>query len=147
MGTIGDRFGDLAVLLRADGEAAPPGGAGSEPAGGHGSCGGPDADRGGVGPGGTLEPAGEAESEEGLEAAPSLEALITQTIMELNRAEPSDKVPDLDLDFMALDLSGLPLWALVAEVERFLGRKFTDEQVETWGSPRDILRAGQDSGG
>lgn len=163
MGTIGDRFGDLAALFGADGEAASESGASPESTLDHRSPGDPDAGPGEVGTDGGVGtdlaasadsgPARAATSVDGsglaeeTEAAPTLEAILTQTITELNRTGLSDQGPDLDLDFTALDLSGLPLWALVAEVERFLGRKFTDEQVGTWGSPRDILRSAEESGG
>lgn len=162
MGTIGDRFGDLAALFGAEGEAASPSGANPEPAAGEGSptglngiLGGSGADAEGSAVGGTGVGGADAggpgvgdsdtlDAQEDAPAAPTLESVIADTIVELNRTEAANQGPDLDLDFTALDLSGLPLWALVAEVERFLGRKFTDEQVETWESPRDILRAAED---
>ncbi len=174
MGTIGDRFGDLAALLGAEGEAAP-GSAGAGSGASRAGSGASGASRAGSGGGGSasssqsvldplagerdvlgqagvLESAGVLEPSDVLGQAdaleptsePTLESTIAATIAELNRVEISDL--DFDNDFTSLDLSGLPLWALVAEVERFLGRKFTDDEVGSWDTPRDILRAAESNG-
>ena len=150
MGTIGDRFGDLAALFGAEGEAAPEDAVSPIPNLGEGGAGdvlvsATKAPTDAVGSADVVDP-GELSGAE-TSVAPTLESVIATTITELNRADQtaSDAALDWDLNFQALDLSGLPLWALVAEVERFLGRKFSDDQVETWESPRDMLQAAEGS--
>lgn len=48
---------------------------------------------------------------------------------------------DFDAPLAELDLVGLPMWALVAELERQSRLSFDDEAVNGWGTLRDIASA------
>lgn len=131
MGTIGDQFADLAALLGGDGEApseAPPYA--------------PEIQDGTSPPatssGGTSHPP------QGEEQAPTFQSVLIATICDLNGMSAGDV--DLDADLAEdLDIQGLPLWALVAELERFAGVAFADSVVRAWKTPRDVLAAGSSS--
>lgn len=128
MSTIGDRFADLAALLGDEGEASlaaqpsspldPTEQAGSRSDGDH--------------------QHGEQTEAEGTAEPATFEQALISTICDLNGM--SEKDFDLDASLAVdLDMQGLPLWALVAELERFAGATFPDPVVHAWRTPRDIV--------
>ena len=150
MSSIGYQFGDLAALFGGEGEAPPDSAApesgndevegpqGQAPAG-DGLRGGADAADGGL-PGEVGVADGHFAGSDAASAGATFESTLIATICELNGMSGDDF--DLDADLTTdLDMQGLPLWALVAELERFAGAKFPDPVVEAWQTPRDILDA------
>ena len=73
---------------------------------------------------------------------PTAQSVVLGTIAELTGL--SESTIELDDSLVTLDITGLPLWAVVAELERFTGEKFPDSQVEAWETPRDLVRAATD---
>lgn len=73
-------------------------------------------------------------------STPEVEQALREIIAELNHSEAQSL--DLDADLTEeLEITGLALWAVVAEVERRSGRVFLDDEVRTWRTPREILDA------
>lgn len=128
MGTIGDQFGDLAALFGGEGEASPK----TQPAA----------------PSQRVDGSIDANSEsqvskdQGVSGeGESFQSVLIATICDLN----GQSAEDFDLDAHLaedLDIQGLPLWALAAELERHLGTTFPDPVVRAWKTPRDVLSAG-----
>ncbi|WP_099332744.1 acyl carrier protein [Actinomyces minihominis] len=124
MSTIGDQFGALAALFGGDGEASPS----SAP------------QQVEVVEDESVEA---AEGESSVSGEATFASTLIATICELNGMSAEDFDFDASLAD-ELDIQGLPLWALVAELERFAGAKFPDPVVEAWRTPRDILSSEQD---
>ena len=127
MGTLGDRVGvDLMALFGSEEDQDQP-----------------DTDASNLPDGDTettraLDPALE-DSSEG-DAVPTLEQILRDLIADLNGIDPDEinmRAP-LDGD---LDITGLALWAVVAEMERVASKKFADTEVALWRTPTDILNA------
>lgn len=144
MGTIGDQFADLAALFGGEGEAPPKTSSTSsddfsEPSQANGRESGEtlahDA--------GVVAGRDDAPGTEG-EGGDDFQSVLIATICELNGMSDADFDLDADLE-RDLDMQGLPLWALVAELERFAGATFADPVVRAWKTPRDILTAGPSS--
>ena len=171
MSSIGDQFGDLAALFGGEGEAPSDGATpthekgsddqdvlgsgnvagGQPPAHGQGrSQPATSADQGhsqqtstAGGLASLSTPSGLSANSGAAVADPTFESTLMATICDLNGMSSDDF--DLDASLTTdLDIQGLPLWALVAELERFAGAKFPDPVVEAWQTPRDILDAPRD---
>lgn len=75
----------------------------------------------------------------------SEDAVIALIAAEAGRAEdfvgPGDT---LDED---LELTGLALWSVIAQVERELSVTFPDREVEAWRTVEDVLRAAAEATG
>ena len=160
MSSIGEQFGDLAALFGGEGEAPSDGATPTHEKGsddqdvlGSGNVAGgqpPAAGQGHPQPattaGGSASlstPTGISANSEAAVADPTFESTLIATICDLNGMSSDDF--DLDASLTTdLDIQGLPLWALVAELERFAGAKFPDPVVESWQTPRDILDAPRD---
>ncbi len=128
MSTIGDQFGALAALFGGDGEASP------------------DSVETEVVEAEVEEQSEGTSSEAGEKVAvdATFKSTLIATICELNGMSAEDFDFDASLAD-ELDIQGLPLWALVAELERFAGAKFADPVVEAWRTPRDILDSSENS--
>ena len=135
MGTIGDRLGaDLMALFGGEGEApsdtpqdepsSPPEGEEVAPV--------PDA---------LVEEVHTSEAEVAPVATEeTITSVLVQTIAELSGIPASVIEMDASLD-EDLDITGLALWAVVAELERFSGAQFLDKDVLAWKTPADIVAA------
>ena len=77
-----------------------------------------------------------------VDAEPTVEAVVRNLIAELSGVDGGTLDLKQPLDG-ALDISGLALWAVVAEVERFSNRTFADADVAEWKTPRDIISAAE----
>ena len=77
-----------------------------------------------------------------VDAEPTVEAVVRNLIAELSGVDGGTLDLKQPLDG-ALDISGLALWAVVAEVERFSNRTFADSDVAEWKTPRDIISAAE----
>ncbi len=135
MGTIGDRLGaDLMALFGGEGEApsdTPPDAPESPP------------EEEEVAPV-PDEPVEEVHTSEA-EVLPvateeTLTSVLTETIAELSGIPASVIEIDASLD-EDLDITGLALWAVVAELERFVGAQFQDKDVLAWKTLGDIVVA------
>ena len=171
MSSIGEQFGDLAALFGGEGEAPSDGATpthgkgrddqdvlgsgnvagGQPPAHGQGHSqpatsadqGHPQQTETAGGSASLSTPSGISATSEAAVADPTFESTLIATICDLNGMSSDDF--DLDASLTTdLDIQGLPLWALVAELERFAGAKFPDPVVESWQTPRDILDAPRD---
>lgn len=136
MGTIGDRLGaDLMALFGGEGEApsdTPQDKPSSPPEGAE------------VAPVPAEEPVEEVHTSEA-EVAPvateeTITSVLVETIAELSGIPASVIEMDASLD-EDLDITGLALWAVVAELERFSGAQFLDKDVLAWKTPADIVAA------
>lgn len=81
--------------------------------------------------------AGTGTSEDALEGP---EASVLQAVLTETDLPPADIRRDLSLE-ADLGLSGLPLWSVVAQVERQLGKSFPDRDVKAWKTLGDLLDA------
>ncbi len=152
MGTIGDSLGvDLMALFgagedQAQPELSPDADGANQPARDVPSASGPDGvtrdslnEEGRVDSGHELIADGVAE-EFVQTAADGPEAVLRGIASELTGVPGHELDLDSPLDG-TLNLTGLALWAVVAEMERGLGLVFPDSQVEEWKTLRDVLDA------
>lgn len=71
----------------------------------------------------------------------SLEVLLRETIAELSGKDAG--AISLEDDLEDLDIVGLSLWAVVAELERSLKVEFLDADVLEWETPAQIIEASE----
>ncbi len=71
-------------------------------------------------------------------------AVAVSAILTEVRLDPADMRPDLRLD-EDLELTGLPLWSVVAQIERELKTTFADSAVRSWKTVEDVLRSAEQS--
>lgn len=161
MGTIGDRLGaDLEALFGGEGEASPKSAADTEEAGERGEAG-ESRERAAVGadqtPAAEGAPAAEqavtsAEGDPGVytsevegaavTSADSLETLLLETVAELSGKDAADI--SFDDSLKDLDIVGLSLWAVVAELERSLKIQFLDADVLDWEMLSEVIAASKE---
>ncbi len=78
---------------------------------------------------------GSPDTEESKERSAVIAAVLEETDF-----DPAKMSPHLRLD-RDLELTGLPLWSVVADIERELKTTFPDEQVRGWETLGDLLDA------
>lgn len=89
---------------------------------------------------------GDVAAEVGPDAPSEVHTVVLELIGEETGQEPESLIPDLQLE-KDLELSGLALWSVVAQIERELHVSFPDRQVEKWRTLADILVAATSSQG